>query len=207
MKNILKIIIIVYNRIILYFNGFKNYINRIKEYTYSSRYCIIFKTSNVFFKYPVNYVKGCQYFSIGKGTRFGTKAVLTAWDNYEGYTYTPIIKIGEKCNFGDYLHITSINEIIIGNNVLTGRWVTITDNAHGTSNEICNGQPPEHRKLFSKGPVFIGNNVWIGDKVTILPGVSIGENSIIAANSVVTHDIPKCCVAGGNPAIILKRYD
>lgn len=43
---------------------------------------------------------------------------------------------------------------------------------------------------MSKGEVIIGDNVWIGDKATILPGVKIGNNSIIAANSVVTHDVP-----------------
>lgn len=64
--------------------------------------------------------------------------------------------------------------------------------------------PPLERRMVSKGSVVIGNNVWIGDKVTILAGVRIGDGVIVAANSVVTKDIPDYCVVGGNPARILK---
>lgn len=64
--------------------------------------------------------------------------------------------------------------------------------------------PPLFRPLFSKGPVIIGKNVWIGDKATILPGVTIGDGSIIGANSVVTKDVPAYSVVAGNPAKIIK---
>lgn len=47
--------------------------------------------------------------------------------------------------------------------------------------------------------------MWIGDKATILPGVTIGDGAVIAANAVVTKDVPPHCVAGGNPARILKK--
>ena len=52
--------------------------------------------------------------------------------------------------------------------------------------------------------VIIGNNVWIGDKATILPGVKIGDGCIIAANTVVTKDVPPYSVVAGNPGVILK---
>jgi acetyltransferase-like isoleucine patch superfamily enzyme len=64
---------------------------------------------------------------------------------------------------------------------------------------------PIKRSLFSKGPVIIGDNVWIGDKATILPGVSIGNGAVIAANAVVTKDVPAYSVAAGNPARIIKQ--
>ena len=54
-------------------------------------------------------------------------------------------------------------------------------------------------------PVTIGNNVWIGDKATILPNISIGNGAIIAANSVVTKNVPEYCVVAGNPAKIIKQ--
>ena len=60
--------------------------------------------------------------------------------------------------------------------------------------------------LCSKGPVVIEDNVWIGDKVTILGGVTIGDNAIIGANSVVTHDIPSNCMAAGMPAKATSFY-
>lgn len=61
--------------------------------------------------------------------------------------------------------------------------------------------------LFSKGDVTIGDNVWIGDKATVLPGVTIGDGAVIAANTVVTHDVPAYSVVGGNPARIIKQAD
>lgn len=65
--------------------------------------------------------------------------------------------------------------------------------------------PPTQRPIYSKGPVVIGDNVWIGDKATILPNVSIGKGAIIAANSVVTKDVPEYSVFAGNPAKIIKQ--
>lgn len=104
------------------------------------------------------------------------------------------------------MHITAINRITIGNDVLTGRWVTITDNSHGDTDYSTLQMRPVSRPLISKGPVLIGNNVWIGDKVTILPGVTIGEGAVIAANAVVTKDIPAYSVAVGNPARVIKQH-
>jgi acetyltransferase-like isoleucine patch superfamily enzyme len=98
-----------------------------------------------------------------------------------------------------------VNKIIIGNNLLTGKWVTITDNAHGTTDKEALLSPPIERLLSSKGPVIIGNNVWIGDKATILPGVTIGDGAIIGANAVVTKDVPPYSVVVGNPARIIKK--
>lgn len=95
--------------------------------------------------------------------------------------------------------------ISIGNNVLTGKWVSIVDNDHGLTDRATLKLPPLDRKLVSKGEIRIGDNVWIGDKVTILSGVTIGENAVIAANSVVTKDVPPYCVAAGNPCRVVKR--
>jgi len=158
----------------------------------------------VTFKRSVRATRGEKYFTIGRETNFGKLAVLTAWDSYQGDSFTPQVTIGEDCNFGDYLHLTCIEKITIGNGVLAGRWVTITDNAHGTAEEIINNKAPIKRKLYTKGPTIIEDNVWIGDKVTILPGVTIGKNTIIGANSVVTQNIPQYSVAAGNPAKIIK---
>ena len=64
--------------------------------------------------------------------------------------------------------------------------------------------PPIKRSLFSKGPVIIGNNVWIGSGVIILPNVTIGDNCILGANSVVTKSFEKNSVIAGNPARLIK---
>lgn len=176
---------------------------RFCEFCYSEWICCNLKC-HCTFRYPINNIHGTKYITIGKGTDFGKQIVLTAWDQYEDDTFTPEIHIGDRCHFGDYIHITAINRIIIGNGVLTGRWVTITDNSHGETNHESLTIPPINRRLNSKGPVIIGDNVWIGDKATILPGVTISEGAIIAANAVVTKNIPAFSVAAGNPAKIIK---
>lgn len=67
---------------------------------------------------------------------------------------------------------------------------------------------PKLEDLPLKGDTVIGNDVWIGQNVTILPGINIGNGAIIAANSVVTKDVPSYHIAGGNPCkIIKKRFD
>ena len=147
---------------------------------------------------------GLKYFTVGKGTTFGPDAELTAWGSYAGVDYSPRVTIGCNCHFGKACHITAINEINIGDNLLTGQYVIISDNSHGKSDSSSLSIPPVERVLFSKGPVRIGNNVWIGDRVAILAGVTIGDGAIIGANAVVTHDIPERAVVGGVPAKVIK---
>lgn len=67
--------------------------------------------------------------------------------------------------------------------------------------------PPKQRMVYSKGGIVIGNNVWLGNNVCVLGGVTIRVGVIVAANSVVTHDIPKYCVAAGVPAKVIKNIN
>jgi acetyltransferase-like isoleucine patch superfamily enzyme len=113
-------------------------------------------------------------------------------------------KIYDDFNSGKINHITAVNRIVIGDNLLTGRFVLITDNSHGSFRKDELSIHPSSRPITSKGEVIIGNNVWLGDKVSILPGVHIGDGCIIGANSVVTHSIPPFSIAAGNPAKILN---
>lgn len=147
---------------------------------------------------------GLRCFKVGKGTTFAPQAELTAWEQYRGFTYQPRIAIGCNCHFGRACHITAINEITIGDNLLTGQYIIISDNAHGDSTADQLYIPPSERKLTTKGPVRIGNNVWIGDRVAILSGVTIGDGAIIGSNAVVTRDVPAGAVVGGVPARVLK---
>lgn len=146
-----------------------------------------------------------EYITIGEKSCFQDYLYLTAWKEYQGDHFTPELSIGKKCSFGAFNHLTCINKVIIGDNCLTGKWVTISDNNHGTTDFDILHEAPIKRKLYTKGPVIIGNNVWIGDKATILGGVTIGDGAVIAANSVVTKDVPAYSVAAGNPAIVIKQ--
>lgn len=182
------------------------FINRNRQYIQSKQTSKRFiHANNVQFPEQIT-SRGEQYIFIGDGTIIGNNCIITAWDKTSsGNTFNPNITIGQNCNIGEFNHITSINKIIIGDNLLTGRWVTISDNNHGDISFEDLQIPPLLRHETSKGPVIIGNNVWIGDKSTILSNVKIGDGVIVGANSVVTKDIPAYSVVGGNPAKIIKQ--
>lgn len=151
------------------------------------------------------YLVGGKNIEIGTFTTIGRNGVITCWDKRMDEIFSPSIKIGNNCSIGDYCHITSTNSIIIGNGVLTGRRITITDNSHGEPLGQEMEVPPIERKIYSKGPVIIEDNVWIGDKACILAGVHIGIGAIIAANAVVTKDVAPYTVVGGIPAKVIKN--
>lgn len=147
---------------------------------------------------------GEKYIEIGNNSTIGKGISLTATSFYKGQVFTPKIIIGNNVSIGDYSHITAIHRIIIDDGVLTGRFVTITDNSHGNSDLSDLKTLPTNRVLSSKGGVYIGKNVWIGEKATILPNVRIGEGAIIAANAVVTKDVPPYALVAGCPAKLIK---
>jgi acetyltransferase-like isoleucine patch superfamily enzyme len=82
--------------------------------------------------------------------------------------------------------------------------VHITDGLHGYENA---NEPYKYQKLFRIAPIRIKRGCWIGQNVVILPGVTIGELTIIGANSVVTKNIPDRCIAVGAPAKVIKTWD
>lgn len=118
--------------------------------------------------------------------------------------FTPVLRIGDNCNFGMYNTINCCNEIFIGDNFLSGKNVTINDTSHGVVDKSQLTIAPKQRPLCSKGRIMIGNNVWIGDNVVILGGVTIGDGAVIAASAVVISDIPANSMAAGVPAKIKK---
>lgn len=153
--------------------------------------------------YPCE-IRGGKYISCGKNTFLGPNGILAAWDTFQGEKYKPEITIGDNVTIGMNFHISAINQISIGDNVLTGKGITIIDNGHGKTNLDDLKIAPKSRKLCIYGSVLIGRNVWIGDKVTIVGNVNIGEGAVIGSNSVVTKDVPPYSVCGGVPAKKIK---
>lgn len=178
------------------------------QYVINNRLCRSFKhAENVYINAPMVIIGG-KYITIGENTRFDIHCFITAYDfTIDGSYFAPEIQIGDCCSFGAWNHISSVNKIIIGSGFLSGKWVTISDNNHGDNTWIQMQRPPLYRPTTSKGSVVIGKNVWVGDKVTILSGVCIGDGAVIAANSVVSNDVPSYTVVAGNPAKIIKQIN
>ena len=156
------------------------------------------------------YIRGTRYIQIGSRFSAGSDLWLEAIHRYEGCTFTPQILIGNNVNVSDAVHIAATTAVYLGDGVLVGSRVIITDHNHGNYSGIQQDGPsvrPAKRPLTSGRRVIIEDNVWIGDGVVVLAGVTIGEGSIIAANAVVSRDIPPACIAAGAPALPIKKYD
>jgi len=114
-----------------------------------------------------------------------------------------IIKIGASSRIhGSCIH--AFKRIEIGRNCLIAANCQIID---GSGHDVS--FPDVENRINTRGEareVIVEDNVWIGANCIILPGVRIGNGSIIAAGSVVTHDIPAMCVAGGNPAKVIRNF-
>lgn len=159
---------------------------------------------NTFFEH-LGMLIGAQYIVVGDNSSIQKGTYLTAWDSYKDQHFVPEIIIGSDVHIGAYNHISCVKRIEIGNGFVSGKWVTITDNNHGNTDFETLLKPVGERMIVSKGSIIIGKNVWVGDKATILSGVKIGDGVIIAANSVVTKDVPAFSIVGGNPAKNIKK--
>lgn len=153
------------------------------------------------------YLMNAQCLSVGQGFWAGPSLRIEARDKHLEYTYSPKIKMGDRVCFNTNCHIGAIASIEIGNDVLVGSNVLITDHQHGDLNNLLPHETYARQPLVSKGPVVIGDNVWIGENVCIMPGVAIGKNSVIGANSVVTSYVPENSVVAGVPAKIIKSIN
>lgn len=154
--------------------------------------------------FPITSI-GLRYVEIGDSFVSYSRLRIEAYSEHLDTYYNPQIIIGDNVRIGSDCHIGCVNKVIIGNNVLIASKVFISDHSHGETNTESLMLPPNSRKVVSKGPIIIEENVWIGEGVAILPNVTIGKNTIIGANAVVTKDIPANSIVGGNPAKIIKR--
>lgn len=122
------------------------------------------------------------------------------------------IHMGKHSRIGVDSHIRSIEQVTIGDYTAISNHVVISDNNNHPVNPadrmIMRMTPPgsDERswKHSDHAPIIIGNNVWIGEYSRICKGVTIGEGSVVAANAVVTKDVPPNSIVAGNPAKVVK---
>jgi len=138
--------------------------------------------------------------SIGNNVRICSGAWLNAKDS-SGSGKTTLF-IGDNTYIGRMLHINAWQKVTIESNVLIGERVSIFDASHNYSDIRL---PIRMQGDSYMGRVLIRSGSWIGSGSVIMPGIKIGVNSVVGANSVVTRDVPDYSIVAGNPARLVKK--
>lgn len=142
-----------------------------------------------------------QHIRIGKNAHIVTasdrKVSLATWtfEEHQGH-----ISIGDNCLLCPGVRIDSASSVTVGDNSMIAAGAYLTD---ADWHDVYDRSRPVGRTV----PITLGANVWIGDGSTVCKGVTIGDNSIIGASSVVVADVPANCIAAGNPAKVVKELD
>lgn len=126
--------------------------------------------------------------SCGKKVNIEHGAIFSARTSLGDYSGIGVnARISGTCTIGDY--------------VMMGANVTVITHNHAFERTDI---PMMHQGFEEERPVVIGNDVWIGDRVIILPGVTVGNGSVLAAGAVVTRDVPAFSIVAGVPAKVIK---
>ncbi|MBR1804957.1 MAG: sugar O-acetyltransferase [Selenomonadaceae bacterium] len=156
-----------------------------------------------------NALKLCQKLNATDITDISAREVIIR-ELFGSVGKKPVVCLGFNCNVGKNIRagdnflvdnnvtIQDSAEVRIGNNVLISPNTVITTVQHPLSAK------KRRQHLATAFPVKIGNDVWIGANVTIVPGVKIGNNVVVAVGSIVTKDVPDNSLIGGSPAKVLK---
>ncbi|MFD2601207.1 acetyltransferase [Flavobacterium suzhouense] len=156
-------------------------------------------------RFPID-LRGKNYMDVSEGFTTGFGCRLEAYPLKK----EKVLFIGKNVQMNDYVHITAMEKVIIGDNVLMASKIYISDCSHGSySGDEHDSTPdsiPAERKMYSK-PVVIKDKVWLGEFVSVLPGVTIGKGTIVGANSVVSKSLPDYVIAVGSPAKPIKRFN
>ena len=111
------------------------------------------------------------------------------------------VHVGKNVIFNFNVCLVDDADIFIGDDCLIGPGCHIITAQHPISPMLRKGED----KLQYNKPIHLGNNVWLGAGVIVLPGVTIGDNSIVAAGSVVTHSVGSNVIVAGTPAKVLRQ--
>jgi acetyltransferase-like isoleucine patch superfamily enzyme len=145
-------------------------------------------------------IVGPQFVRIGSGVTIGQQAWMNAKDDRgDG---APTLHVGDGTYIGRFVQINAWRNVVIGKDVLVADRVLISDADHNYSDINI---PIRRQGDSFRGEVILREGCWIGIGAVVLPGVTIGRNSVVAANAVVTKDVPDYVVVGGIPATLIKQ--
>jgi lipopolysaccharide O-acetyltransferase len=158
---------------------------------------------------PRAHLRGLAFVDMGEDFTAGNGLWLEAITRYNEQTFSPKIIIGNHVRISHFVHIAATNFVEIGDNVLMGSKVMITDHNHGQYSKEHSSPhvAPSLRPLDHDRRVVIGRNVWLSDGVVVTPGATIGEGCVIGANSVVVGNILPFTMAAGSPARSRKVFN
>lgn len=141
----------------------------------------------------------------GEGITIGNRVTIRehVWLNTKGRREdgSSALVIGNGTYIGPFVHINAWREVTIENDVLIADRVFISDSEHHFQSRKL---PIQYQGDYFKASVRLCSGCWIGIGSVILPGVTIGANSVVAANSVVRQDVPDFTIVGGVPASIIR---
>jgi maltose O-acetyltransferase len=109
------------------------------------------------------------------------------------------IRVGDRSQIG--VNCKAESDLVLGDDVVMGPDVVIMSSAHAFERLDI---PINRQGGLSQRPVVIGNDVWIGTRVIIMPGVRIGDQAVIGANTVVTKDVPPRAIFAGSPGKVIR---
>lgn len=161
------------------------------------------KGKNSIVKFPFK-MWNPQYISLGNQVFIAENSYFAISDQNHGKKYTPQVIIGNNVCIGSNFFIACIQEVKIEDDVLISDRVFISDHIH---NYGITHIPIIKQPLLPKGKVLIKKGAFIGINVVVMPGVTIGKNSVVGASSVVVKDVPDYTVVAGNPAKNIKQYN
>ena len=141
---------------------------------------------------------------VGRDVFIAEYAFLAVSRSFKNQKFNPSLVFGNNVRIGSNVFISCINNIKIDNDVIISDRVFISDNNHEFKDIR---KPVINQPLRSHGNVLIESGAFVGVNAVIMPGVTIGKNSVVGASSVVTKSIPDYCVAAGVPAKIIEKYD
>lgn len=157
--------------------------------------------SGVIISHPL-FIIGKKRMTIGNGVRFLDGARIECISEHNGVVFDSYIHIGDNTSFEQGAHITSAGALDIGSNCVFSARVMITNISHDYKQIGVNVLKQDY--LVKN--VEIGDNCFVGMDVKIFPGVKIGKNVIVGANSIVMTDLPDYSVCVGVPAKPIKKY-
>lgn len=153
---------------------------------------------------------------LGENVKLGPNSILKVNTGFPGgwlrhpegehvaHEFDPVLHIGDRVTATAGLQITVFERVTIDDDVMFAANVFIADGTHASERGDI---PYKYQGIDPVKPIHIGRGAWLGQNVVVLPGVTIGANALIGANSVVTNDVPSSSVALGAPARVVRQWD